>query len=221
VKVIGLEPEKLFKTLDKYRVRVEKMPKFSNVFDSYESFVPGMGGSATASAAVPGQTGGQGTSLGGATSFARQDGRSVISLNFNPYDLDTKQKKRIYESAVKEISEQRTLTAKQISAVQREKQEQAALKRAWTNIVKKDIPKAFRAYQKYKTDQDNNTKKLATHALKEVRKKAVKTQRLAKESTLRAKKLTKEMLSFWKKRDRELADIKRKKEKFDKEMKKR
>jgi len=45
VKVIGLEPEKVFKSLDKYVVKVHKMPVFSNTFDSYESYVPGLGGS--------------------------------------------------------------------------------------------------------------------------------------------------------------------------------
>ena len=45
MKVIGLEPEKVFKSIDKYVVKVHKMPVFSNVFDSYESFVPGLGGS--------------------------------------------------------------------------------------------------------------------------------------------------------------------------------
>ena len=47
---------------------------------------------------------------GGATtaSYARQDGRAVISLNFNPYDLDTKLKKKIYEGAVKDLVEHRS-----------------------------------------------------------------------------------------------------------------
>jgi hypothetical protein len=57
----------------------------------------------------------------------------------------------------------------------REKQEQAIIRRAWTNIAKKDIPKAFRVYQKYKQDIESNTKRLAANALKEVRKKAVRT----------------------------------------------
>jgi hypothetical protein len=57
----------------------------------------------------------------------------------------------------------------------REKQEQAIIRRAWTNIAKKDIPKAFRVYQKYKQDLESNTKRLAANALKEVRKKAVRT----------------------------------------------
>ena len=41
------------------------------------------------------------------SSFARQDGRAVISLNFNPYDLHNKQKKKIYDGAVSEIVEAR------------------------------------------------------------------------------------------------------------------
>jgi hypothetical protein len=41
VKVIGLEPELLFRNVAKYRVDVNKMPPFSNQFESYESFIPG------------------------------------------------------------------------------------------------------------------------------------------------------------------------------------
>ena len=145
----------------------------------------------------------------------------MISLNFNPYDLDTKLKKTIYEGAIKDLAEHRSQQIKQISQQQREKQEQAALKRAWTNIAKKDIPKAYRVYIKYKADQKTNTKKLAVGCCNEVKKKAVRTQRNAKECVMRAKKLTREMMSFWRRRDKELADMKRKKEKFDKEMKKK
>ena len=79
------------------------MPKFGNVFDNYESFISGFGGTNTTQAALPGQATAVGP--GGAGSYARQDGRNVISLNFNPYELDTKQKKKIYEGAIKEISE--------------------------------------------------------------------------------------------------------------------
>ena len=109
------------------------------------------------------------------SSFARQDGRAVISLNFNPYDLDSKQKNKIYEGAVKDLNEHRNQQIKQISNIQREKQEQAALKRAWTNIAKKDIPKAYRAYQKYKGDQKTNNKRVSAGCMNEVKKKAVRT----------------------------------------------
>lgn len=107
MKVIGLEPEKVFKSLDKYVVKVHKMPKFSNVFDSYESFVPGLGGSNLTTTALPGASTTHGPAGTNISNFARQDGRAVISLNFNPYDLDTKQKKKIYDGAVKELTEHR------------------------------------------------------------------------------------------------------------------
>ena len=81
------------------------MPRFSNVFDSYESYVPGLGGTNLAPNAIPGQPSNQSVITGASGSFARQDGRAVISLNFNPYELDNKQKKKIYEGAVKEITD--------------------------------------------------------------------------------------------------------------------
>jgi len=96
-----------------------------------------------------------------------------------------------------------------------------ALRRAWVNIAKKDIPKAYRVYIKYKADQKQNNKKLSVGCCNEVKKKAVRVQRNAKECVMRAKKLTREMLSFWRRRDKELADMKRKKERFDKEQKKK
>ena len=43
VKVIGLEPEKLLHTLDKYKVRLDRMPKFSNIFERAEPIMPGLG----------------------------------------------------------------------------------------------------------------------------------------------------------------------------------
>lgn len=39
--MIGLEPEVLFKTMSKYKVDVDKIPTFSNQFESYETFIPG------------------------------------------------------------------------------------------------------------------------------------------------------------------------------------
>lgn len=117
---------------------------------------------------------------------------------------------------MREIIEQRD-KIKNAPKEAKNKQETANIKRAWANIVKKDIPKAYRLYQKFKADQEANNKKLSQNCLKEVRKKAVKTQRLAKESVVRARKLTKEMCQYWRKRDKEMADTKKKREKMDKE----
>jgi hypothetical protein len=38
--VIGLEPEKLMTSLDKYKVQINKMPRFSNVFERAEPMMP-------------------------------------------------------------------------------------------------------------------------------------------------------------------------------------
>ena len=93
---------------------------------------------------------------------------------------------------MKDIIEQRD-KIKNAPKEAKNKQETQNIKRAWMNIVKKDIPKAFRMYQKFKADQESNNKKLSQNCLKEVRKKAVRTQRLARESVMRARKLTREM----------------------------
>ena len=142
------------------------MPKFSNVFERAEPIIPGLGMTVAGSLIAGNQT--------GQMSFARVDGRNVISLQFNPYELDDNNKKKVYEGAMKDIIEQRD-KIKAISKQAREKQELSNIKRAWLNIVKKDIPKAFRGYQKYKTDLENNNKKQSQNCQKEVRKKALKT----------------------------------------------
>lgn len=191
------------------------MPKFSNTFDSIESVMPGFNNKNS----IPGQQ--IINSLSANLNFNRIDGRQVISLQFNPFFINEDQeKKKIYDSYMREIIEQRD-KIKNAPKDAKLKQETANIKRAWANIVKKDIPKAFRLYQKFKADQENNNKKLSQNCLKEVRKRAVKTQRLAKESVMRARRLTKEMCNYWRKRDKEIADSKRKREKIDKELKKR
>jgi hypothetical protein len=43
VKIIGLEPEKFFTNVDKYRICIDKMPVFSNVFERAEPLIPGLG----------------------------------------------------------------------------------------------------------------------------------------------------------------------------------
>jgi hypothetical protein len=93
VKVIGLDPELLFRQLSKYKVDVNKMPRFSNVFDRAEPTHPAI------RMTVAGQT----LCEPGSMTFARIDGRSVISLQFNPYFDEAK--KRELDSALKEIAD--------------------------------------------------------------------------------------------------------------------
>ena len=100
--------------------------------------------------------------------FARIDGRNVISLQFNPYhdtDKDPAKQKEL-EQALKELMDSRenkqskfpgtastgcvsTSSSNFLSnkaAATKEKQEQSNIKKAWINIVKRDIPKAYRQY---------------------------------------------------------------------------
>lgn len=157
--------------------------------------------------------------------YARIDGRSILSLKFNPYSdvQEDPNKKRDLDQTLKEIAEQREKAKPNPKGGVKtaEKNEAGNIRKNWLNIVKKDLPKAYRQYQKFKTDQENNNKKQSQNCLKEVRKKAIKTQRLQKESQLRAKKLTKDMMTFWKKRDKEITDLKRKREKYEKELRRR
>jgi hypothetical protein len=215
VKVVGLEPDKLFEKVPKYRIQVDKIPKFSNTFDSIDSVISGLNNRNS----IPGQQ--IINNISSSMNFNRIDGRQVISLQFNPFFMnEDPEKKKIYDGYMREIIEQRD-KIRNAPKEAKIKQETANIKRAWANIVKKDIPKAYRLYQKFKADQETNNKKLSQNCLKEVRKRAVRTQRLAKESVMRARKLTKDMCHYWRKRDKEMADSKRKREKLDKELKKR
>ncbi len=89
---------------DQYRVDVNKLPKFSNVFDRADAgSIPGLG-----TTVAPFMLGsGAGGMTAGNLTHSRPDGRSVISLHFNPNDLTNPSKKKLYESAMKDILEQR------------------------------------------------------------------------------------------------------------------
>lgn len=96
VKMIGLDPEKLFTTVDKYRIRIDTMPRFSNVFERAEPVMPGLG------MTVAGQL--SSSAHGGSMTFARLDGRNVISLQFNPFDMkEDPHHKKVYDAAMKDI----------------------------------------------------------------------------------------------------------------------
>jgi len=101
VKVIGLEPELLFKNIAKYKVDVSKMPAFSNQFESYESFIPGASVTHTAAPITQAQN------ISDKQSYVRLDGRSVLSLPFNPYQLDSQNKEKLYQAVIHDFFENR------------------------------------------------------------------------------------------------------------------
>ena len=125
VKVVGLEPEKLFEKIPKYKVQVGKMPKFSNTFDSIDSVMPGFHNKNS----LAGQQ--ILNPIAAHMNFNRIDGRQVISLQFNPFFIkEDNEKKKIYEGYMREIIEQRD-KIKNAPKEAKFKQETANIKRAW------------------------------------------------------------------------------------------
>ncbi len=41
--MVGLNPDTMFTHLDKYQIKVDKMPRFSNIFERAEPMMPGLG----------------------------------------------------------------------------------------------------------------------------------------------------------------------------------
>lgn len=123
------------------------------------------------------------------------------------------------KEALRAIEEKRT-KYKHLPKQQKEKMDNMNLQKHWMWIVKKEIPKVFKIYQKCKTDIDYNSKRFSALCQKEIRKKVARTQRLQKEANIRGKRIQKEMLVFWRKRDKEILEIKKKKDKVETEKKK-
>lgn len=88
------------------------MPKFSNVFERAEPIIPGLSMTVASSLINNNQQ--------SQMNFTRVDGRNVISLQFNPFELDEPNKKKVYDQAMKDIIEQRD-KIKSISKQAREK----------------------------------------------------------------------------------------------------
>lgn len=92
------------------------------------------------------------------------------------------------EAAMKDREEKRA-KFKQMQPIQREGMEKAMIAKQWQWIARKEVPKMQKIYQKYKSDIENNSKRIAAQCMKEIRKKAVKCHKLEKEALLRAKRL--------------------------------
>ena len=123
------------------------------------------------------------------------------------------------KEALKAIEEKRA-KYKHLPKANKEKMDNMNLQKHWMWIVKKEIPKVYKLYQKCKTDIDYNSKRFSGLCQKEIRKKVARTQRLQKEANIRGKRIQKEMLVFWRKRDKEILEIKKKKDKVETEKKK-
>ncbi|KAJ1104389.1 hypothetical protein NDU88_001801 [Pleurodeles waltl] len=78
----------------------------------------------------------------------------------------------------------------------------ARRRKVWLNIVKKELPKAYKQKASAHNLFLSNSRKLAHQCMREVRRAAIQAQKNCKETLPRARRLTKEMLLYWKKYDK-------------------
>ena len=211
VQVIGITKEDIF-SLPQYRAQPTKMPVFSSNFERTEI--------QTASVAPVMMQSSLMISNASIYNHIKSEGVPVISLSFNPYNCDTELKKQTYIKATGEIWEKKE-KFENLDPEQKEKLMQVSIQKEWAVIAKKEIPKMWKAFQKNRSDAEQNWKKIVKNAIKDARKKLGKTYRGGKEAQIRAKRLQREMLNYWRRKDKEIQEMKRKLDKAEKEIKKK
>ncbi len=92
------------------------------------------------------------------------------------------------EAALKEREEKKA-KYQQMPPAQREGAEKGMIAKQWQWIARKEVPKMHKIYLKYKSDIENNAKRIAAQCMKEVRKKAAKCHKLERDTVLRAKRV--------------------------------
>ena len=211
IKVIGITRKDIF-SLPQYQIQPGRMPAYSSMFERSE--MP-----ATAASASLLQNN---LMISNSNMFnhIKSEGLPVISLSFNPYECDTELKKQAYKKAMGEIGSKKE-KFKNLDPEQREKMELIAIQKEWALIAKKEIPKMWKAFQKNRSDLEQNNKRILNNITKDVKKKHGKLYKGAKECQLRAKRLQREMLNYWRKKDKEIQELKRKRDKAEKEIKKK
>ena len=211
IKVIGLSRNDIL-SLPQYQIQPDKMPVYSTMFEHGE-----LPASNPTTNIV-----GSGVMVSNTPSFnhIKSEGQPVVSLSFDPYNLDSEIKKSTYKQAMGDLADKKQ-KFKNLDPEQREQMELMAIQKEWAIIAKKEIPKAYKTFLKTKSDYDQNSKRIQNSNVKDVRKRHNKTYRAIKETQVRAKKLQREMLNYWRKKDKEIQERKKKLEKAEKEIKKK
>ena len=150
----------------------------------------------------------------------KSEGLPVVSLSFNPNNLDSELKGSTHKQAMGDLVDKKQ-KFKNLDPEQREQMELMAIQKEWAVIAKKEIPKAYKTFLKTKSNYDQNNKRMQNSIVKDVRKKHNKTYRAIKKTQVRAKKLQREMLNYWRKKDKEIQERKKKLEKAEKEIRKK
>lgn len=123
-----------------------------------------------------------------------------------------KQKKRKKKKRVKK-EEPAPPPPKRDPAKRQEKALENALTKAFKEIARKDIPKAFRVYQQSQLSRITNCKKLAQVSAKEARRPNFRTTKTTKDIQGKARRAMREMLTFWRRNEREERDSRKRAEK--------
>ena len=134
----------------------------------------------------------------------------INSLSFNSLIKIEKENRKYLRNL-----EEKRMKYKNNTNLVKERMDNNNIKRLWSTISKKEIPRKQREYQKAKQDLDYNSKRLMLLCQKEVRKKGNKVIKLQKETISRAKKLQRDMMQFWRRKDKEMNEIKKKKNKTE------
>lgn len=103
----------------------------------------------------------------------------------------------------------------------REKLLDAAMRRNWATIIKRELNRGYRSKQTAEKRRLQDARRLAECCKKEVRNDAARNEREALKSAQGMKRMVREMLTLWKKVDRQNADMKKQAEKAAAEQMKR
>ncbi|KAF8102126.1 hypothetical protein N665_0201s0411 [Sinapis alba] len=94
-----------------------------------------------------------------------------------------------------------------------EKTERDKIRKAWINIVRRDIPKHHRVFTTFHRKQSIDAKRFADGCQREVRMKVARSFKLPRSAPIRTRKISRDMLLFWKRFDKQMAEERKKQEK--------
>ncbi|CAN8254382.1 unnamed protein product [Cochlearia groenlandica] len=94
-----------------------------------------------------------------------------------------------------------------------EKAERDKIRKAWINIVRRDIPKHHRNFTTFHRKQSIDAKKFADGCQREVRIKVARSFKLPRSAPIRTRKISRDMMLFWKRYDKQMAEERKKQEK--------
>ncbi|KAL9295296.1 Chromatin-remodeling ATPase INO80 [Arabidopsis thaliana] len=94
-----------------------------------------------------------------------------------------------------------------------EKTERDKLRKAWINIVRRDIAKHHRIFTTFHRKLSIDAKRFADGCQREVRMKVGRSYKIPRTAPIRTRKISRDMLLFWKRYDKQMAEERKKQEK--------